>query len=115
MTPKYVSFALSLIESPLIKKVVSKYVEGLEQILAENTKTINQHEELLSLQQSEIEYFKDEVEHLAQREQASDRVIRDYESDIEKLEEFIDELRSQIEDLETELDLFRNGDEGTML
>ena len=109
MTPKYVSFALSLIESPLIKKVVSGYVEELEQMLVENAKTINQHEELLALQQSEIEYFKDEVDNLAQREHSSDRIIEDYESDIEKLEEFIDELRSQIEDLETELDLFRNG------
>ena len=64
MTPKYVSFALSLIESPLIKKVVSKYVRGLEEMLAENAKTINQHEELLDFQQSEIEYFKDEIESL---------------------------------------------------
>ena len=103
MTPKYVSFSISLIESPLIKKVVSAYVEGLEQMLVEDVKTINRHEELLSLQQSEIEYFKDEVDNLAQREHSSDRVIEDYESDIEKLEEFIDELRSQIEDLEYEL------------
>ena len=72
-------------------------------MLAENAKTINQHEELLALQQPEIEYFKDEVEHLTRLEQASDRVIEGYESDIEKLDVFIDELRSQIEDIEYEL------------
>ena len=94
---------------------VSVYIKGLEDMLAENAKTINQHEELLALQQSEIEHFKDEVEHLTRREQASDRVIVDYESDIEKLEGVIDELRSQIEDLETEFPLFGNGDESTML
>lgn len=109
MTPKNVKVALSQIECATTHKIVSRYIKGLEEILAENAKTINQHEELLALQQSEIEYFKDEVEHLTWREQTSDRVIVDYESDIEKLEGFIDELRSQIEDLETELDLFRNG------
>lgn len=109
MRPKNVKVALSQIECYTTHKIVSVYIQGLEQMLAENAKTINQHEELLALQQTEIEYFKDEVDNLAQREQSSDRVIEDYESDIEKLEGFIDELRSQIEDLETELDLFRNG------
>ena len=64
MTPKYVSFALSLIESPLIKKVVSKYVEGLEQILAENAKTINQHEEMLDFQQEEIQMLRHDIDSL---------------------------------------------------
>ena len=64
MTPKYVSFALSLIESPLIKKVVSVYVEGLEEVLAENAKTINQHEELLDIKDEEIEYLRRDVESL---------------------------------------------------
>jgi chromosome segregation ATPase len=82
---------------------VSRYIKGLEDMLAENAKTINQHEELLALQQSEIEYFKDEVEHLTRLDEANGRVIEDYESDIEKLDVFIDELRSQIEDLEYEL------------
>ena len=109
MTPKEVKFALGQIECATTHKILSRYIKGLEQMLAENAKTINQHEELLDLQQSEIEYFKDEVDNLAQREHSSDRIIEDYESDIEKLEGFIDELRSQIEDLETELDLFRNG------
>jgi hypothetical protein len=36
-------------------------------------------------------------------DEANGRVIEDYESDIEKLDVFIDELRSQIEDLEYEL------------
>ena len=64
MTPKYVSFSISLIESPLIKKVLSGYVEGLEQMLAENTKTINQHEELLDIKDEEIEYLRRDVESL---------------------------------------------------
>ena len=64
MTPKYVSFAISLIESPLIKKVLSKYVEGLEEMLAENAKTINQHEELLDIKDEEIEYLRRDVESL---------------------------------------------------
>ena len=72
MTPKYISFSISLIESPLIKKVISRYVEELEQMLVENAKTINRHEELSALQQSEIEYFKDEVEHLTQIEEIYD-------------------------------------------
>ena len=115
MTPKEVKFALGQIECTTTHKIVSRYIKGLEGMLAENAKTINQHEELLALQQSEIEYFKDEVEHLTRREQASDRVIMDYESGIEKLDEIIDELGSQIEDLYSELDLFRNGDESTMI
>lgn len=109
MTPKDVKFALGQIECTITHKIVSRYIKGLEEMLAENAKTINQHEELLALQQSEIEYFKDEVEHLTRLEQDSYRVIVDYELDIEKLDVIIDELRSQIEDLETELDLFRNG------
>ena len=64
MTPKYVSFAISLIESPLIKKVVSGYVEGLEQMLAENAKTINQHEELLDFQQEEIKMLRHDIDSL---------------------------------------------------
>lgn len=115
MTPKEVKFVLGQIDCTTTYKIVSRYIEGLEEILAENAKTINQHEELLDLQQSEIEYFKDEVEHLTRLEQASDRVKVDYESDIEKLEVVIDELRSQIEYLETEFPLFGNGDESTML
>ena len=103
MTPKEVKFALGQIECTITHKIVSKYVKGLEQMLSENAKTINQHEELLALQQSEIEYFKDEVEHLTRLDEANGRVIEDYESDIEKLDVFIDELRSQIEDLEYEL------------
>lgn len=100
---KEAMFALTQVECDITHKILKNYIKGLEQMLAENAKTINQHEELLALQQSEIEYFKDEVEHLTRLEQASDRVIEDYESDIEKLDVFIDELRSQIEDLEYEL------------
>ena len=115
MTPKNVKFALGQIECNITHKIVSRYIRGLEQMLAENAKTINQHEELLALQQSDIEYLKDEVDNLARREQVSDRVIEDYESNIENLKGLIDELNSQTEDLYTELDLFRNGDEGKML
>ena len=55
MTPKDVKFALGQIECYITHKIVSRYIKGLEQMLAENAKTISQHEELLSLQQSEIE------------------------------------------------------------
>ena len=64
MTPKYVSFSISLIESPLIKKVLSGYVKGLEQMLAENAKTINQHEELLDFQQEEIQMLRHDIDSL---------------------------------------------------
>ena len=64
MTPKYVSFAISLIESPLIKKILSKYIKGLEEMLAENAKTINQHEELLDIKDEEIDYLRRDVESL---------------------------------------------------
>ena len=64
MTPKYISFSISLIESPLIKKVLSGYVKGLEQMLAENAKTINQHEEMLDFQQEEIQMLRHDIDSL---------------------------------------------------
>ena len=64
MTPKYISFSISLIESPLIKKILSKYIKGLEEMLAENAKTINQHEELLDFQQEEIQMLRHDIDSL---------------------------------------------------
>lgn len=43
---------------------VQLYIKGLEQMLAENATTINQHEELLDLQETEIEGLRNEVEAL---------------------------------------------------
>lgn len=64
MTPKEVKFALGQIECTITHKIVSKYVEGLEQMLSENAKTINQHEELLDFQQEEIQMLRHEIDSL---------------------------------------------------
>lgn len=64
MTPKDVKFALGQIECTITHKIVSRYIKGLEEILAENAKTINQHEELLDIKDEEIEYLRKDVESL---------------------------------------------------
>lgn len=43
---------------------VQLYIKGLKQMLAESAITINQHEELLDLQEIEIEGLRNEVEAL---------------------------------------------------
>lgn len=64
MTPKDVKFALGQIECVTTHKIVSRYIKGLEQMLAENAKTINQHEELLDIKEVEIECLRKDVESL---------------------------------------------------
>jgi len=64
MTPKDVKFALGQIECYITHKIVNRYIKGLEQMLAENAKTINQHEELLGFQQEEIQMLRHEVDSL---------------------------------------------------
>ena len=64
MTPKDVKFALGQIECTITHKILSKYIKGLDQMLAENAKTINQHEELLDIKDVEIEYLRKDVESL---------------------------------------------------
>lgn len=64
MTPKEVKFALGLIECTVTHRVISRYVKGLEQMLAENAKTINQHEELLDIKEVEIECLRKDVDSL---------------------------------------------------
>ena len=64
MTPKEVKFALGQIECTTTHKIVSGYVKGLEEVLAENAKTINQHEELLDFQQEEIQMLRHEIDSL---------------------------------------------------
>ena len=43
---------------------VQLYIKGLKQMLEENATTINQHEELLDLQETEIEGLRNEVDAL---------------------------------------------------
>ena len=64
MTPKEVKFALGQIECTITHKIVSRYIRGLEQMLAENAKTINQHEELLDIKDVEIESLREDVKSL---------------------------------------------------
>jgi len=64
MTPKDVKFALGQIDCATTHKIVSRYIKGLEQMLAENAKTINQYEELLDIKDEEIEYLRKDVESL---------------------------------------------------
>lgn len=55
MTPKDVEFALGQIECSVTHEILSRYVKGLELMLAENTKTINPPEELLDINEEELE------------------------------------------------------------
>lgn len=64
MTPKEVKFALGQIECTITHKIVSKYIKGLEQMLAESATTINQHEELLDIKDEEIKSLRKDVESL---------------------------------------------------
>lgn len=43
---------------------VQLYIKRLKQMLAENATTINQHEELLDLQEKELEGLRNEIEAL---------------------------------------------------
>ena len=64
MIPKEVKLALGLIECTVTHRVISRYIKGLDQMLAENAKTINQHEELLDIKDEEIESLREDVESL---------------------------------------------------
>ena len=59
MTSKEAMFALTQAECDITHKILKNYIKGLEQMLAENAKTINQHEELLDIKDEEIESLRD--------------------------------------------------------
>ena len=47
MTPKDVKIALGQIECTVTHKIISRYIKGLEQMLAENAEKINSYESML--------------------------------------------------------------------
>ena len=61
---KEAMFALTQVECDITRKILMSYIKGLEQMLAENAKTINQHEELLGFQQEEIQMLRHEIDSL---------------------------------------------------
>lgn len=64
MSTKEAMFALTQVECGITHKILKNYIKGLEQILAENAKTINQHEELLGIKDVEIESLREDVKSL---------------------------------------------------
>ena len=64
MTSKEAMFALTQAECDITHKILKNYIKGLEQMLAENAKTINQHEEMLDFQQEEIQMLRHDIDSL---------------------------------------------------
>lgn len=75
---------------------VQLYIEGLEQMLAENATTINQHEELLDAQRDEIINLKEKIEFLKEDFEDVTSTVKEQDEEIQRLQHEIDSLEYSI-------------------